>query len=741
MQLQRPSARLLSAVFTVAAALLCLLPGQAWAIEYEVFIDIEDEEELYDLYVSEQISEDTFNTLVELHRRGVDLNSATREELYTLPNLTYDDVDRILTYRTEVGIIHGPGDLVAAGVLDARKLGALLPYVRAHDKKPKLTATHGWVRYQTAWSVRDSTVPPMALQARLTTLRQLTVGVAGVLTRQRVGNPVWDPNRDALVADPMRPRVHLPKYFVQWDNERWGIIAGTYRVGFGQRLVFDTSSRHTPNGFYLDDAVYRPTQLGVQCRTSTGELPTSPCTGEAGDVYGTKDLRWRDSLRGVAIGAKHLSLPVGWLQMYGFGSWQSRQVYQYSIYEKDRCDDPRSTDDSCSAPDVLERDPDNPLAPSAAHKFQTLPNMYDEVVGGANVSWFYDRRTHVGITGYGASAYWKADGVDLDFQEWSSTPFGGAWGAVGADMSWGRDWSDLAIEVARSFDSMATVTGPDYGGGGLAGIVRHTTTLGKHELELSGRYYDEAYANPFAGSIAQADQFDGNRARDEAGGRVRYSGRVADRVDLRALGDFWVQPSRNIPKFYGYARADVDVNDWFRPGLWFLYRTSDLRPGSTAGCVDTGELDENQPNPDGSVDYRTGCLAEVGQITGRLTFRPLRQRKRLSITAQYQHEVIDDVSLDGRPRQDAAAYLIVRANPVGAFRLSARLRYLYEDIADNGRFEQSVWTYLEASYVVRKLVQIRLRYDLYAWLDDRDNTQSRRPSPEHRLRLQLEARF
>lgn len=737
--------RLRTTLLLLAAAIVALavlvVPGRAWAIEYEVFIDVDDEEELYDLYVSDQISEDTFNTLVELQRRGVDLNEASRPELYSLPNLTYEDVDHILAYRTEVGVIHGPADLVAAGVLDERKLGSLLTFVRAHDERPKLTATHGWIRYQTAWSVEDRTVPPMALQARIQTLRNLTIGAAGFVTRQRPGDPVWDPTRDALVAEGMRARVHAPKYFVQWDTERWGVIAGTFRIGFGQRLVVDTSNRYTPNGFYMDDAVYRPTQLGVACRTSAGELPESPCAGEAGDIYVSKDLRWRDSMRGVAIGAKHLSLPVGWMQLYGFGSWQNKQIYQYEIYDRDACEDPRSSDDVCSAPEVLVYDPDDPLAPATAHKFQTLPNMYDEIVGGANWSWFYDRRTHVGLTGYGATALWRVDGVELDFQEWSSTPFGGPWGAIGADMAWGKSWSDLAVEVARSFDSMRTVTGSGYGGGGFAGIVRHTTTIDRHELELTARYYDQAYANPLAGPIAQADEFDGNRARDEAGGRVRYTGRIADRLDLRGLADFWVQPSRNIPKFFGYLRGDVDVTDWFRPGLWLLYRTSDLRSGSTAGCVDSGDFEENGANPDGTIDLRSGCLAEVGQITGRMTFRPLKRRNKLSITTQYQHEVIDDVSLDGRPRQDASAFLIVRSNPVGRFRVAGRLRYLFEDIDDNERFEQSVWTYVDLSYVFARVFLVRLRYDLYAWLDDRDNTQARRPSPEHRLRLQLEAKF
>jgi hypothetical protein len=36
---------------------------------------------------------------------------------------------------------------------------------------------------------------------------------------------------------------------------------------------------------------------------------------------------------------------------------------------------------------------------------------------------------------------------------------------------------------------------------------------------------------------------------------------------------------------------------------------------------------------------------------------------------------------------------------------------------------------------------VQLRYDLYVWLDTRDSTLARIPSPEHRLMLTLEGRF
>jgi len=44
-----------------------------------------------------------------------------------------------------------------------------------------------------------------------------------------------------------------------------------------------------------------------------------------------------------------------------------------------------------------------------------------------------------------------------------------------------------------------------------------TATRKHEELEVVGRYYSTDYVNPFARPISQPDEFEGQRARDEAG--------------------------------------------------------------------------------------------------------------------------------------------------------------------------------------------------------------------------------
>ena len=724
------------------AAMFFALPSDA--AQYEIFIDIEDEDDLFDLNRNGQIEDDTFEQLIDLLRQGVDLNLATREQLYSLPNLTYEDVDKILLYRTEAGRINDPADLVVAEALSRRKLESIAPFLIVPKRQDKLAAFRGYVRYQTIVTALDNRAPPMALQGRFQTARYLHFGGAAVLDRNRVAAPRWDPNRDALTTTGQRTLVRAPKYYIGWNAPKWQVIAGTYTIGFGQRLVLDNTNRYTPNGIYPDYVVNRRTALSRRCRESTGELDESPCPFDEPREYVTPDFRVPQRFRGAAFGVKKIELPKGWLQAYGFFSHQTREIYQYQLYNRDVCDDPRRNSEDfpeCGSVDVfLQRD--DPLERTSEVSFSTLPNMYNEIAGGGNFSYFFDRRTHVGVTGYGADNTWLIDGADLDLQEWARSPYGGPFGAVGGDAAFGRKWADIFLEVGHSFDSMDS-----EGGGGPAALLRHTATWDTHEIEASVRYYDEKYANPYARPIAAPDQFEGLRARDEAGGRIRYSGLIVDMVTLRTFFDVWGNPSDGRPQLRTYARADVQATKWLRPGLWLEYQSRDLRTSGRDRCYGTqfnsGDdtidvFTSTEDNPDDTEALCAGGLGERVRLRPRVRFDP---HKRVNFQLEYQHDLVDDQNYDDSFRQDIAGILTLGANPIEDLRLRARFRYDFDDIQDNTRLAQTIWTYLRVAYRIRRWFVPSIRYDVRVWLDDRDSTDLRRPVREHWVIFQLESRF
>ena len=115
-------------------------------------------------------------------------------------------------------------------------------------------------------------------------------------------------------------------------------------------------------------------------------------------------------------------------------------------------------------------------------------------------------------------------------------------------------------ELTQSFDKMGDGDGPATGGGDTAAVLRATATAKKRELELTFRYFGIDYVNPMARPIAASDEFEGQRARDEVGGRVRYVGTHGE-VALRTAVDIWVNPSTDTPKGSAYVRADVTATD------------------------------------------------------------------------------------------------------------------------------------------------------------------------------------
>ena len=95
-------------------ALSLAMTGVANATPYETFIDVSDQADLEDLFAAGDITQDTFEELLNLLNAGIDLNEADRATLYTLPNLTYDDVDSIIRFRDKERI-KDPSQLVKAG--------------------------------------------------------------------------------------------------------------------------------------------------------------------------------------------------------------------------------------------------------------------------------------------------------------------------------------------------------------------------------------------------------------------------------------------------------------------------------------------------------------------------------------------------------------------------------------------------------------------------------------------------
>ncbi len=684
---------------SVFICVFALAPCTASAVQYEIFIDVETEEDLYDLLVTEQISEPSFDALLLLYQTRLELNRASRQGLYLLPNVDYGHVDRILAYRKEAGAIRSLEDLVAAGVLEAELVSSLRAFVVVRAPDVPKSQVDGFLRLQGRWSgLHDRMPPASAMQARVKALRNLDAGVAVALTRNQLRRVRWDPNRGALSADPEGVRVEVPKLYVEWEDDRWEVIGGTYRLGFGQRLTFDVTDQVTPNGFFGDYELRRYNELGLRCKRTAGELAQSPCPeGRVARV--TPDYAWTNRLAGVALGLKNLPMGQGWLQAYAWGSYQVHRIPQIEIADATTCDDPgRDEDPACAAPRVYVR-PGDPTAPASAATFATLPAMYAEGLAGANTTYFWNDRAHVGLTGYGSVPRWLVQGTELGFQEFARKPFGGPFGAIGLDAAFGFGAQDFFAEVARSFDSQVG------GGGGYGAVVRSVTTLPTTEVDVSARYYGSKYINPYARPVSAPDELDGLRARDEAGLRFRAATQLGPRVGLRTVVDGWHQLSSGALNALLFARTDVQIaSSW----VWALW-----------------------------TEYRNGATQRF-LLAARLAYEPVR---RLTLSGQFQHRWVGARIRSARFQQDVAAILTVTTRPIDILRLRLRVRYDFEDVWNNHRLSQALWGYLDAALTVRERDVVRVRYDFRLFLDRRESTSARLPNPEHWLWVEYVFRY
>ena len=730
---------------TAFALTVCLVAGPARAAIYENSINIDGEEDLFELEQRGDISEETSQSLVELLQEGVDLNSASREQLYDLPGLTYADVDAILEYRKAKGRIEDPAELVGAGALTAEQVVQISPFIRIDAAAPLLPVS-GKLRAATRVTTTDNVPPPALLTARFKGPLNLSAGFMAFTTRRRAATPTYDPTTDALTSMGFFYQPQLPRSWLQWKPGNARLVAGTFTIGFAERLTLDNSRRITPRGIYLAEDYRRVVPLSATCKLSAAGLLADPTTGcdlaNGKNLYITPDYTWRESFRGVAGSIEDLKLgEEGSLSMYGFLSYQQRSIYQYELFDRRSCDDPRDDKDPrCKAPTVYLPDGTTRLV------FSTLQNAFDELTGGGHVTIKPNYRFTLGATAFGALPFFRQSPIQLDFQEYSRYPTGGAFGALGIDAHTSFKGFNFFLEATHNFDNR-----PGTNRAGGWGAEQRTTWSPKHqEFELSLRFYDAGFGTPYARPIASPDLLDGQRARNEAGARLTWLAVLSKDWEVRLRANFWVNPyaqytgiptgdplndkinlPAGVPNLYTLARLDFTGWNYFQPAIWFDMRNKNLASSQHGTCSSgTVILTEGQPLACGGDSYK---------IATRLEFAPRSRLIQGTLQAWFVWK--DDIRYKDRFRTDVQVWAEVRSQPVDFLQLRVRSRYLNQDTEDPTYLEENLWTFVEGTWLVSARTQISLRYDLFVWLDKRSSTPNRIPNPEHRLQLNFSTSF
>ena len=674
---------------------------EARAESYGTELTIDDEADLRALHEDGVLSREELETLWELLRTGVDLGTATREALYMLPGLTWAQVDALLAYRASAGGAVAPADFVEAGVLTAARLRRLRPFLVQEEREA--WGLSGRLRLLTAYAAADALVPPVLLQAQVDGPLGFRGGGVATLTRRRLGPVHHDSRRRALVAELPTVAPRLPKLHVEWEGEHASLLVGTYRLGFGQRLTLDTTGRPTPEGFVPDEGFLVPGAPERRCVLSGA----GACSGEEAQGRVTPDFGAMEGFRGV-VGTVRGQVEGVALALTGFGSYQSRDLSQYELLDAK----------THKAPEVLAVPTGQRVPGAARFVSRTLPDVFDELAGGGHVSVGLSPRTRLGMTTWGAWPVWAVEGAVLDFRESARYPQGGGFGAVGVDAAWGAGPVNLFFEGARSF----------AGGAGRGFGALQRTVLGDRarELELTLRHYGRDFANPYSRAVSASDEFEGLRASNELGARLRYLHRTADGAwRLTGLVDVWTQPPggevSGVAQLRTSARVDYSGVPELQPSVWVEHRNKDVGRNGPGLCFEG-----------------TDCGGEQYRVAGRVR---LEATESLTLAVQYQHTVAGSGRHPSGFQVDGRAVLDVLFRPLPSLRLHGRASWQDEDLSENTRLTQSLRQSLEVAWEVLPSLSARARYELALDLKSPEGSRTPSESPQHLFRLELEGRF
>ncbi|MBM7119461.1 hypothetical protein [Archangium primigenium] len=662
--------------------------SRAHAELYTVERPLEDEADLLALRDEGRLPEEEAEALRELLRTGVSLRTASREALYALPGLTWAQVDALIAFRRTRPEGFPARALVEAGVLSAEGLRQVRPFLV--DEAPRASGTSGRLRVGSAYALADAEVPPLLLQARGQGPWGLSAGLTLALTRRRLAGVRSVPGRRALMATPPGVGLRPPRFHVRWDSPGASVLVGAFRVGFGQRLTLDTTGRPAPDGFLADENVSWPGAPERRCLLSG----TEACGPEAARI--TPDFGWTEGFRGMAATVRARGGAVS-LSFTGFGSYQSRSLAPSELFDRTRCASARE----CAAPEVL-------VGPTGRARFvsRTLPDVFRELAGGGHAAVGFSPRARLGLTAWGARPVWTLEGLTPDFRVASRFPAGGGYGAVGLDGAWGLGLVDVFVEGARSLTAA---------GGGWGALQRVVVGDRARQWEGSLRYYGRGFDNPHARPLASADEWEGSRARDERGARLRYLHRTDDEA-WRWVGqvDVWTQAegAPRVVNLAGSLRVEALALAAWRPSVWVEHHNKDLGRNGAGLCFE-GARDE--------------CSGERHVVGGRLRFEP---DPSWSVAAQYQQAWVGHAKSPGGLRRQGQAWGEVGARPVPALRLSGRVGWRNDALAeDTARPTEALRTVLQGAWSLASGARVGARYELVL---------ARAAASQHLFRLELE---
>jgi hypothetical protein len=620
-------------VLRLFALLLLLAPASALAREYTSDVTVADANELRQLFYDGLIEEEELAILLTLLESPIDFNRAGVQDLYQLPGITAAVAAAIVDERVLDGpylmfadIVERVPDFTAASVALVEPFAFVRP---AGGKGPPVKGTVEYLAFKRFRSVAPiandypgrshspgqlgyNNWPAMALTGGMDVLGVLDLGL-GLIVQEGLKSAEYDPASRDLYVSWGAPLFRPYLAYARLKRDKGELIGGYYHAHYGHGLVMSTISGRDRHGFFVRQSALR------------GEDRISQWNG----------------LVGVAARAPAIPLGRADLDVSVFTNARPYDVFSNYMAYGDADGGPVDTARHLIDPDAAPYEAERPRLWVDGQRIsgQSLPNAMGVVLGGGNATVRFNRRTFIGLTGYGA---WMnrtgIKGIDDPYtlvytQRW---PRREAFGAMGVHGAIGFGLVDLSGEAAFWFEQGEPKTA-------LFFVAEIEPWWG--ELVASIRHYDRDYANPFTRAVAAPDTVAGIRARDEDGVRVQLTvNPLKDKFRFQFRGDLSRNIAFDIHNLELSTSVRGDLVDWLRLVFRFEYKNQNLAVNGTEHRY-SADLDFDDLAAYLYTQQDLFDLLETEDLTERTYLNRAGQRIAWTTSARLQHKKLGALEL------------------------------------------------------------------------------------------------
>ncbi|MBN1334728.1 MAG: hypothetical protein JXB39_02075 [Deltaproteobacteria bacterium] len=506
------------------------------AFDYGTSVLISTEDDIYALEYDGEIDEEQRDVLLALLAEPLDPNTATREALQRLPDVTYGMADAIVAARALDPFVQA-SDLRA--IVGRRVWRRIQPFVEVPEPRARVTPLSGVASLRVLDRFADDKAPPGYVRARVKVDRWLEGGLVAAEHPSLYGP---DYTGTTPVFEGYGTRVSLKRAHVAARRPTGSVVAGHYGVGFGQRLTFDETDLERPDGWTTDLRI-------TESAKHDGLSVPKRLLGVAASL--DRPLESGLSLRATA-----------------WGSANPHDLYYTSL-------DPH----------------DSTVSGGEEVQYPTFPRVYREDLVGLHAALCRGTRSRVGVTAWGGRAVKAYDYVFRSFD----LPDRAFYGAVGVDGAWSRGILDLYGEAALTDTGGAaarvesvwnppeaeiTVAVRSYGVG-----FDNPHSRGSSQPDTLSGWDPEDWPDV-------AEESTGKRDRDELGPQVKVVWDPASWLRVRTRADAWQRRTQDVWNAWMETRIDLDPFERAGFDLSGSFTDKDLSTGGAGIPYDSGTDDE-----------------------------------------------------------------------------------------------------------------------------------------------------